>query len=112
MEMNWLEIVVLALIGLAAVGFVVVQILRVTGRVSEEVAEASEDWIAKWVSIGVYAAQQLYGEGNADDDVGVGKIKLQYVIDLLEMLGISVGVPERAMIEAAVFNLKQKTEEV
>ena len=105
MEMNWLEIVVLVLIGLATVGFVVVQILRATGKVSEEDAEVTEEWIAKWVSIGVYAAEQIYG-------AGTGEKKLKYVIELLGMLGIDVDEPERAMIEAAVFNLKQKTEEV
>lgn len=105
MEMNWLEIVVLVLIGLAAVGFVVVQILRAAGKVSEEDAEDTEAWIAKWVSIGVYAAEQIYG-------AGTGEKKLEYVVKLLRMLGIEVDEPERAMIEAAVFNLNQKTEEV
>lgn len=105
MEMNWLEIVVLVLIGLATVGFVVVQVLRATGKVSEEDAEVTEDWIAKWVRIGVHAAEQIFGPGT-------GEKKLEYVTELLVLLGIDVKEPERAMIEAEVFSLKQKTEEV
>ena len=56
------------------------------------------------VKTAVFAAEQIYG-------AGTGEKKLKYVIELLGMLGIDVDEPERAMIEAAVFNLKHKNSE-
>lgn len=102
MEMNWLEITVLVLIGLAAISFIVIEILRLIGKLSKEDADNAEGWIAKWVSIAVYAAEQIYG-------AKTGEIKLQYVERILALLGIEFTEPVRAMVEAAVFNLQQKT---
>lgn len=103
MELNWYYIAVAAVIALALVAYVVVQVLRLKKEITNDTADAAEGWIAKWVSIGVYAAEMMFGPGT-------GEKKLAYVIDLLTDLGIEVKDPERAMIEAAVFNLKTKTE--
>lgn len=101
MELNWLEIAIAAILCSAVVAFVVVQILRLMGKLTPSDAEKAEEYIAKWVSIGVYAAEQLYG-------AKTGEQKLAYVKKLLTALGIEVTEPVLAMIEASVYNLKQK----
>lgn len=102
MELNWYEIVILGLFAMALVAYVVVQILRYRKDINAEQAEDAEGWIAKWVSIGVYAAEQIFGAKTGDK-------KLDYVTKLLSTLGIVVDESVRAMIEAAVYNLPPTT---
>ena len=59
--------------------------------------------VADWVTIAVSAAEQIYKES------GMGEKKKQYVIDFLEDKGLTVDINSvDAMIEAAVYGLKEK----
>lgn len=59
--------------------------------------------IMDWVTIAVSAAEQIYNES------GMGENKKQYVLDFLEDKGLTVDINSvDAMIEAAVYGLKEK----
>ena len=59
--------------------------------------------IVDWVTIAVSAAEQIYNES------GMGEKKKQYVLDFLEDKGLTVDINSvDAMIEAAVYGLKEK----
>ena len=59
--------------------------------------------IIDWVTIAVSAAEQIYNES------GMGEKKKQYVLDFLEDKGLTVDINSvDAMIEAAVYGLKEK----
>lgn len=59
--------------------------------------------IMDWVTIAVSAAEQIYKES------GIGEKKKQYVLDFLEDKGLTVDINSvDAMIEAAVYGLKEK----
>lgn len=59
--------------------------------------------IMDWVTIAVSAAEQIYNES------GMGEKKKQYVLDFLEGKGLTVDINSvDAMIEAAVYGLKEK----
>lgn len=59
--------------------------------------------VADWVTIAVSAAEQIYNES------GMGEKKKQYVLDFLEDKGLTVDINSvDAMIEAAVYGLKEK----
>ena len=59
--------------------------------------------VADWVTIAVSAAEQIYNES------GMGEKKKQYVLDFLEGKGLTVDINSvDAMIEAAVYGLKEK----
>ena len=59
--------------------------------------------VADWVTIAVSAAEQIYKES------GMGEKKKQYVLDFLEDKGLTVDINSvDAMIEAAVYGLKEK----
>lgn len=59
--------------------------------------------IMDWVTIAVSAAEQIYKES------GIGEKKKQYVLDFLEGKGLTVDINSvDAMIEAAVYGLKEK----
>lgn len=59
--------------------------------------------IMDWVTIAVSAAEQIYKES------GMGEKKKQYVLDFLEDKGLTVDINSvDAMIEAAVYGLKEK----
>lgn len=59
--------------------------------------------IMDWVTIAVSAAEQIYNES------GMGEKKKQYVLDFLEDKGLTVDINSvDAMIEAAVYGLKEK----
>ena len=59
--------------------------------------------IVDWVTIAVSAAEQIYNES------GMGEKKKQYVLDFLEGKGLTVDINSvDAMIEAAVYGLKEK----
>ena len=59
--------------------------------------------VADWVTIAVSAAEQIYKES------GMGEKKKQYVLDFLQDKGLTVDINSvDAMIEAAVYGLKEK----
>lgn len=59
--------------------------------------------VADWVTIAVSAAEQIYNES------GMGEKKKRYVLDFLEDKGLTVDINSvDAMIEAAVYGLKEK----
>ena len=59
--------------------------------------------VADWVTIAVSAAEQIYKES------GMGEKKKQYVLDFLDGKGLTVDINSvDAMIEAAVYGLKEK----
>ena len=59
--------------------------------------------IMDWVTIAVSAAEQIYNES------GMGEKKKQYVLDFLKDKGLTVDINSvDAMIEAAVYGLKEK----
>lgn len=59
--------------------------------------------IMDWVTIAVSAAEQIYNES------GMGEKKKQFVLDFLEGKGLMVDINSvDAMIEAAVYGLKEK----
>ena len=71
--------------------------------IKEKVEAQKLEKIMDWVTIAVSAAEQIYNES------GMGEKKKQYVLDFLEDKGLTVDINSvDAMIEAAVYGLKEK----
>ena len=88
---------IITVVSLVLTGIVVPYIRQ---RIGEEKAEN----LKKWVSVGVKAAEQLYGSKT-------GQQKKEYVVSFLLSKGIVVDVDEvEALIEAEVYKLTNKEE--
>ena len=71
--------------------------------IKEKVEAQKLEKIMDWVTIAVSAAEQIYNES------GMGEKKKQYVLDFLEDKGLTIDINSvDAMIEAAVYGLKEK----
>jgi hypothetical protein len=88
---------IITLVSLVLTGIIIPYIRQ---RIGEEKAEN----LKKWVSVGVKAAEQLYGSKT-------GQQKKEYVVSFLLSKGIVVDVDEvEALIEAEVYKLTSKEE--
>lgn len=86
---------IITIVSLALTGIVIPYIKQ---RIGEEKAEN----LKKWVSVGVKAAEQIYGSKT-------GQQKKEYVVSFLLSKGIVFNVDEvEAMIEAEVYKLTNK----
>ena len=91
--------IVNAVIGLLAAVVSTFLVPWIKGKVEAQKLEKIMDW----VTIAVSAAEQIYNES------GMGEKKKQYVLDFLEDKGLTVDINSvDAMIEAAVYGLKEK----
>ena len=88
---------IITIVSLVLTGIIIPYIRQ---RIGEEKAEN----LKKWVSVGVKAAEQLYGSKT-------GQQKKEYVVSFLLSKGIVVNVDEvEALIEAEVYKLTNKEE--
>ena len=88
---------IITIVSLVLTGIVIPYIRQ---RIGEEKAEN----LKKWVSVGVNAAEQLYGSKT-------GQQKKEYVVSFLLSKGIVFDVDEvAALIEAEVYKLTNKEE--
>ena len=88
---------IITIVSIVLTGIVIPYIRQ---RIGEEKAEN----LKKWVSVGVKAAEQLYGSKT-------GQQKKEYVVSFLLSKGIVVDVDEvAALIEAEVYKLTNKEE--
>lgn len=91
-------------------GAIIVLILTLVANkfipyLKQKTTEKQYENIKMWVKIAVQAAEMVFHES------GLGAKKKQYVIDFLVSKGITVNFDELdAMIESAVFELKQNKE--
>jgi hypothetical protein len=70
--------------------------------IKQRIGEEKTENIKKWVSVGVKAAEQIYGSKT-------GQQKKEYVVSFLLSKGIVFNVDEvEAMIEAEVYKLTNK----
>ena len=83
---------IITIVSLVLTGVVIPYIRQ---RIGEEKAEN----LKKWVSVGVKAAEQIYGSNT-------GQQKKEYVVSFLKSKGINFDVDEvEALIEAEVFKI-------
>ena len=88
---------IITIVSLVLTGIIIPYVKQ---RIGEEKAEN----LKKWVSVGVKAAEQLYGSKT-------GQQKKEYVVSFLLSNGIVVDVDEvEALIEAEVYKLTNKEE--
>lgn len=88
---------IITIVSLVLTGIIIPYIKQ---RIGEEKAEN----LKKWVSVGVKAAEQIYGGKT-------GQQKKEYVVSFLLSKGIVVDVDEvEALIEAEVYKLTNKEE--
>ena len=86
---------IITIVSLVLTGIVIPYIRQ---RIGEEKTEN----LKRWVSVGVKAAEQIYGSKT-------GQQKKEYVVSFLQSKGIVFNVDEvKAMIEAEVYKLTNK----